>query len=66
MEGIEWQDGWPEQQGWFDCLIDGKEEDRLQHWICPIAGRHHWKDKDGNYVEALHSVQFYGRAELFY
>ena len=64
MEGINWQSGWPEQQGWFDCLIDGANEDRLQHWICPMAGRHHWKNIDGDYVEALHSVQWFGNAEL--
>lgn len=66
MYEIEWQDGWPDQQGWFDCLIDNHTEDRLQHWICPIAGRHHWKDIKGNYIEALHTVKYFGDAELNY
>ncbi len=56
----EYKEGYPEQQGWFDVLI----EDRLQHWVCHIAGRHHWKDTEGNYIEALHSVKWTGKPSL--
>jgi hypothetical protein len=56
--------GYPEQQGWFDVLIDGEIEDRLQHWVCQIYGKHHWKDTAGNYVEALHKVEWTGNAEM--
>lgn len=55
-----YNEGYPEQQGWYDVLIDNREEDRLQHWVCPIAGRHHWKDRKGNYIEALHDVKWTG------
>ena len=58
-------DGWPEQQGWFDCLIDGTEPDRLRHWICPIAGRHHWVSIDNQYIEALHQVTYTGEATAY-
>ena len=60
----EYKEGYPEQQGWFDVLIDDCIEDRLQHWVCHIAGRHHWKDTEGNYIEALHSVKWIGKPSL--
>lgn len=60
----EYKEGYPEQQGWFDVLIDDCIEDRLQHWVCHISGRHHWKDRDGNYIEALHNVTWIGEPTI--
>ena len=59
-----YNEGYPEQQGWYDVLIDGVQEERLQHWICSIIGRHHWKDMDGNYIEALHTVTWTGKPSV--
>lgn len=56
--------GYPEAQGWYDVLIDGVQEDRLQHWFCHITGAHHWKDMEGNYIDALHEVTWTGRASV--
>ena len=44
-----WFTGYPNQQGWFDVLIDG-ELDRARHWICSMSGRHEWVDVDGAYI----------------
>lgn len=59
-----YNEGYPEQQGWYDCLIDNTEEERLQHWVCPLAGRHHWKNIKGEYVEALHDVKWFGKPSV--
>lgn len=48
IDGIFWNDGWPKSQGWFDCLVFG-EYVRLQHFICQLDGRHHWKKHGGDY-----------------
>lgn len=65
MEGEpRYNTGYPQLQGWFDVRIDGVQDDRLQHWVCPIAGRHHWKDLEGNYIEALHDVTWTGTPSL--
>lgn len=45
----QWFTGFPNQQGWFDVLIDG-ELDRARHWICSMSGRHEWVDVDGAYI----------------
>ena len=60
-EKIVWKDGEPKSQGWYDCLIDGEYEDRLQWWICIMnPKKRHWKDRDGHYVDLSHRVQYTG------
>ena len=67
MDGIEWNDGEPKQQGWYDVLIDGQDEDRLQWWICVMnPKKRHWKDLDGNYVDLDHKIQWTGNASTRY
>lgn len=65
MEEPIYKEGYPEKQGWFDVLIDGVQEDRLQHWVCQVYGRHHWKDTEGNYIEALHTVTWTGEPSRY-
>ena len=64
MEEPIYSEGYPTQQGWYDVLIDGVQEDRLQHWVCAVYNRHHWKDLEGNYVEALHEVKWTGKPSI--
>jgi hypothetical protein len=45
-----WNRGFPEDQGWYDCKVDGKPE-RLFNWVCIIDGHHVWKDIGGTYVK---------------
>ena len=60
----EWKTGWPNQQGWFDVLVDG-ELDRLRHWVCIMNGRHEWIDVDGAYIRDQ-EVQWTGKASASY
>ena len=48
FEGVEWHEGYPKAQGWYDCFVAGNYC-RLQHWICIMDRRHHWKRRDGSY-----------------
>ena len=64
---IEWKSGEPKQQGWYDCLIDGEEEDRLQWWICQLnPKKRHWKNALGDYVDIGHTIQYTGNASARY
>lgn len=59
---IEWNDGEPPEQGWYDCLQNG-EEKRLQWWICKTNPRkRHWKNTLGHYVEFDGPVCWTGKA----
>ena len=63
MDDIIWSSGEPPCVGWYDCLIDGEEEDRLQWWICRMNPRkRHWKDINGNWIDVAHKVQWTGEA----
>ena len=58
--------GWPEKQGWYDCIVDG-ELDRLRHWICGISGRHEWIDVDGQYIKREnHDIMWTGEPSVRY
>ena len=46
MDEIEYKEGYPNQIGWYDVLIDGGE-DRLLHRFCRQENRHEWKDING-------------------
>lgn len=59
-----YQGGFPKEQGWFDCRYNGIDE-RLQHWICPIAGRHHWKNLKGEYLERFYDIEWTGEADIY-
>lgn len=48
-ENREWKEGYPNKEGWYDCLVDG-EEVRLRHFVCCMSGRHEWADERGDYV----------------
>lgn len=45
----QYKEGYPNQQGWFDVLVDGEPE-RLRHWVCQLSGRHEWIDISGQYI----------------
>lgn len=56
----EYKSGQPPKPGWYDCLIDGEEEDRLQWWICVMnPKKRHWKNAKGEYMDA-HDVKWFG------
>lgn len=57
-------DGFPQQQGWYDVKIDGKD-DRLRHWVCSISGRHEWMDRASNYVRGK-DIKWCGTASVYY
>ena len=57
----EYKAGTPSSPGWYDCLIDGEEEDRLQWWICVMnPKKRHWKNTAGEYMDA-HDVKWAGK-----
>lgn len=57
----EYQSGEPPRPGWYDCLINDEEEDRLQWWVCVMNPRRkRWKDIRGQYVEG--NVKWAGKA----
>lgn len=56
----QWHEGFPKKQGWYDVLVNG-EYQRLQHFICVMDGRHHWKKHDGDYE--TRKVVWTGEAE---
>ena len=59
----EWKSGPPPKQGWYDCRIDGDEEDRLQLWVCVMnPKKKHWKNRRGEYMDQ-HKIEWFGSAE---
>lgn len=42
----EYHSGYPSEIGWYDVLVNGREE-RLLHRICHQDNRHEWKDIHG-------------------
>ena len=47
----EWKTGNPKEIGYYDCLVNGKEQ-RLYHWICSMnPDRHEWIDENDRYVK---------------
>lgn len=52
MKEIIWHEGWPPQQGWYDCLVDG-EEMRMRYWICIMKRRPEWVYPNGDYERNL-------------
>lgn len=58
---IEWNEGEPPAEGWYDCMQNG-EELRLQWWICKTNHRKkHWKNNLGHYVEVDGKVYWTGK-----
>lgn len=53
-----WHDGWPRQQGWYKCLIDGELEMQLKYYVCQVSMKPHWVDSNGDYIEAMGKVQW--------
>lgn len=45
----EWKEGYPKEQGWFRCLVDGKVM-KLKHFVCQMSGRHEWADENNDYI----------------
>lgn len=56
-ENMDYRDGWPRIPGWYDCLVDG-EEMRLKFYVCQVARKPHWLDKNGNYIETMYEVKW--------
>lgn len=57
---IEWNEGEPPAEGWYDCLLNG-EELRLCWWICKIDRRkRHWKNELGHYKDSEGKVFWTG------
>lgn len=44
----EWHDGFPKEQGWYECLLDG-EIVLLRHFECCVSTRHEWAHPGGEY-----------------
>lgn len=53
-----YKDGWPRQQGWYDCLLDGEMEMQLKYYVCQVSMKPHWVDKNGDYIESMARVQY--------
>lgn len=62
----EWISGEPRQAGWYDVLIDDKEEDRLQWFVCVMNPRKkYWKDRNGTPIKDC-DIKWTGRASASY
>ena len=48
-DGMTWHGGFPREQGWYECLLDG-EPCVLRHWRCEMKRRSEWIDVKGNYM----------------
>lgn len=53
-----YKDGWPRQQGWYDCLLDGEMDMQLKYYVCQVSMKPHWVDKNGDYIESMARVQY--------
>ena len=53
-----YKDGWPRQQGWYDCLLDGEMDMQLKYYVCQVSMKPHWVDKNGDYIESMAKVQY--------
>lgn len=43
-----WKEGDPKQVGWYDCIIDDRDEDTLYWWVCQMNPRkRYWKNRKG-------------------
>ena len=62
MDEIEYKEGYPEEIGWFDVLVNGREE-RLLHRVCHQDNRHEWKDINGNRIDES-TVKWTGEATV--
>ena len=49
MSEAKWNDGWPRQQGWYKCLLDGELEMNLKYYVCQVSMKPHWVDANGDY-----------------
>lgn len=54
----QWNDGWPKHPGWYRCLVDGDVEMNLKFYICQVARKPHWVDKNGDYIETQYKVKW--------
>lgn len=57
----EYNEGFPQEVGWYDVIVDGAE-DRLLHRFCHQENRHEWKDINGIRVEG--NVKWTGEASI--
>lgn len=57
----EWHKGFPKQQGWYDCLVDG-EEARRRYKHCDINRTDRWIRPDGEYECLTAKVMWTGEA----
>lgn len=58
MSEAQWNDGWPRQQGWYKCLLDGEVEMNLKYYVCQVSMTGHWVDAHGDYMESMAKVQW--------
>lgn len=61
-EKIEYREGYPEDVGWYDVLVNGVE-DRLLHRYCRSEQRHKWQNING--IEITDEVLWTGTAEAY-
>ena len=55
-----WRHGYPKNQGYYECLIDGELEMKLKYYVCQVSMKPHWIDNNGDYVETMGVVQWRG------
>ena len=58
MDDNGYKDGWPRQQGWYECLVDGELQMMLKYYVCQVSMKPHWVDHNGDYIESLGKVQW--------
>lgn len=37
MDSEVYKDGWPRQQGWYECLVDGELKMMLKYYVCQVS-----------------------------
>ena len=56
----EWNEGFPDKRGMYECLVDGKET-YLVHHECMNNGKHWWSDTRGYDVVGC-DIKYKGKA----
>lgn len=63
MASEDYKDGWPRQQGWYECLVDGELKMMLKYYVCQVSMKPHWVDHNGDYIESMGKVQYKGQVK---
>lgn len=48
VDGKTYRDGYPQEEGWYHCLVDGEPMNLRNYWCC-VGRRHEWVHPDGSY-----------------